>query len=135
MKTRVFRVIALCFIVPSLLIAVNAFSVNGITSNSTSTFMAVDPGLYVVQIYAPDAGIASDPCGVVGGNWDTATATIEYTPDNGVTVIDIEVPVLVGATDDVIAAVQVGRHQQFRITVASVGAATCINFSMNVSQK
>ncbi len=108
--------------------------VEGITSNSSSAFTQLSPGIYVVIIYAPDAGAASDPCGTGGGNFDTSSVTIEHTPDLGVTTLDADVAELVGATALVQTTMTIGKGIKFRVTVASVGASTCINVLFARSQ-
>ena len=115
--------------------AVNSVYVTGITSNSSTDWVQLDPGLYVVEIYAPDAGVAADPCGAAGGDWDTSAATMTYSPDFGVTETDVAVAELVGATADVLANLQVGKGYRFRLTVSSVGASTCLNYKVGLSER
>jgi len=86
----------------------------------------LSPGLYAVEIFAPAAGTASDPCGVAGGSFDGGSLTIEYSPDQGVTVFDSDEPAGKGITADVRFLGQIGRGYYHRVNVSTAGASTCL---------
>ncbi len=134
MRRAIATITGLLLITAPALAVASLVDVLGITSNSSTAWAKLKPGLYVVQIYAPE-GTNRDATCTGGGAWDTASATVEYSPDGGVSIYDSAVSALAGAEADVVANQQAGRGYQWRLTVSSVGASTCLNFKMALSEE
>lgn len=108
---------------------------NVVTSATDSDgWISLERGLYIVEVYEPAIGTASDPCGTAGGDFDTASVSIFHSPDKGLTAIPIDVPGLGSITSDAIEVVQLGTKYKVRVVVSSVGASTCISIKFAKSQ-
>lgn len=84
--------------------------------NGTTQLPPFFGGSYVVEAY---------------GTWDSATATVQYSTDNGTTWRDAAVAALVGATADVTAQTIVfGRGTLAKLVVASGGGSEDLTWSV-----
>ncbi len=129
---KIAKALILCLIIAvPVFAATSIFEIRGVTGSTTSDATRVNGGLYVVLFYIPDAGVASDPCGVAGGAFGGGTMTLQYSPDDDVSFYNVTEPALVGATVPVESALQVGDKFEFRLVTSAV---TCVSFSMRRSE-